>query len=109
VADREEHVFHHQREPGDTSNRWMVLQDGVLTIEGHDLGRSVEEVWGYPEYEFVRTVEAAGVARVRTLLGVPAGAALLPALAARCPTSYLLEQFLRDEGIESAFWSRVGD
>lgn len=56
-----------------------------LVIDGYDIGRTVEEVWGDSDYEYVLTLPAESVARLYALLGVAAGdrRALLKALEAR--------------------------
>ena len=86
--------------------------DGTLRLEGHDLGPFVQQFFGHSEYEFVRTVSASGVDRLRHELGLGPDRDLISALATRFQGqggSSLLEKFLAAKGIESEFWSRVGD
>ncbi len=90
-----------------------LLDDGSLQIEGHDLGRGVENFWGsgLDEYEFSRTVPPDGVIRLRAILDLGDGDDLLGTLHARYGRpggTRELEQLLRDRGIESQFWNRVG-
>ena len=51
---------------------WFILdaylRDGDLVLEGHDMGRTVEEFWGEDEYEYWYVVRSANVERVRTML-----------------------------------------
>lgn len=85
-------------------------EDGTLVIEGHDLGSGVSNAWGdgLTEYEFVRTVSPAAVAELR--LGLSIGDdPILEALGSRFETTRALEAYLEANGIETAFWSRVGD
>jgi hypothetical protein len=84
-------------------------EDGSLAISGHDLGRGVERFFGCGEYEFERLLSAPAVKALYELLTVPADADLLAAIADRFPSGSGLEAFVRDHGIESQFWNRVGD
>jgi hypothetical protein len=85
--------------------------DGSLTIEGQDLGDSPSAAYGGSEFEFARTVNAEGVAQLRSALGLGDGADLLGAIRREFETSGTrgLEGFLGLQGIRSEFWSRVGD
>jgi hypothetical protein len=85
-------------------------EDGTLIIEGHDLGSGVSDAWGdgLTEYEFVRTVSPAAVEELRQSLGIGNGP-LLDALNSRFETTIALEEYLKVNGIETTFWSRVGD
>lgn len=85
------------------------LQDGNLVIEGWDHGDGVERIFGYREYEWVWTVKAGDVARLRAALGD--GPDLTGALAARFSGEAAadLGPFLDAEGIPYEVWSRHGD
>ena len=85
-------------------------EDGTLVIEGHDLGSGVSDFWGdgLTEYEFTRTLSPAAVAELRLSLGI-GDAPLLEALGSRFETTGELEEYLKVNGIETTFWSRVGD
>ena len=85
-----------------------LTEDGGLAIRGQDLGRGVEEFFGGSEYEFERRLCAHATNALRELLGVPAGGDLLTAIADRFPESSDLEDFIKEHGVESQFWSRVG-
>jgi hypothetical protein len=94
--------------------RFVSLNDaGDLVIEGHDLGRGVESVWGVGlrEYEFVRTVRAAELPALRRLLKVTGSSDLLDALEDRYAGqgTHELEKVLEEASIESEFQSRIGD
>ncbi|HUR85713.1 MAG TPA: hypothetical protein VMY78_10245 [Solirubrobacteraceae bacterium] len=98
----------------DSSHRWVTLHDdGRLEIAGQDLGPKVERFFGEgAEYEFARSVAPEGVARLRALLGAAPDADLLEAIRERFNgpgASHALEKFVEEHGIESTFWSRVGD
>ena len=84
--------------------------DGSLVIEGQDLGSGVSDFWGagLSEYEFTRTLSTAAVTELRRALGI-GEAPLLEAVASRFKTTGDLESYLKATGIESTFWSRVGD
>ena len=89
----------------------VLADNGVLRIEGQDLGSGVESVFGagYTEYEYGLTIRATDVAVLLAALGAEAD--VLSALqryysnpGAEDPAS-----FLKANGISYAFWSRVGD
>lgn len=84
--------------------------DGGLLIEGHDLGGEVSGFWGdgLTEYEFERRLDAGGVAELRRAAGL-GETPLLRAIRDRFDSTAELERFLKVHGIESSFWSRVGD
>jgi hypothetical protein len=94
-------------------HRWLTLHDdGRLEIGGQDIGPIVERFLGGREYEFARTVAPEAIPGVRALLGLGAGDDLLDALCARFTgpgASDQLERYLQENGIETSFWSRVGD
>lgn len=86
--------------------------DGTLVLEGHDLGEGVRAIFGFDEYEFVRTLAADAVARLCAALRVADSSALRPALAARFARpggARAFEEFLVAESIPSSFWNRIGD
>jgi hypothetical protein len=85
-----------------------VETDGGLTIQGHDLGRDVEAVFGCREYEFTRRLSRRETAALRRLLGVKRRGDLLGAVAERFPATADLERFLQHHGIDGTFWSRTG-
>lgn len=87
-----------------------LQEDGSLVIEGHDIGRGVSDFWGAEssEYEFARTVAPSAVAQLRVAAALD-DSNLLQALKSRFGTTAELETFLSDHGIETTFWSRVGD
>jgi hypothetical protein len=97
-------------ERGSYRRELHVDKDGTLIIEGHDLGSGVSNFWGdgLTEYEFTRTLSPAAVAELRLSLGV-AEAPLLEALGSQFETTGALEEYLKVNGIETTFWSRVGD
>lgn len=84
--------------------------DGGLLIEGHDLGDAVSGSWGdgLTEYEFLRRLDDRGVAELRRVAGL-GDAPLLRAIRDRFASAAELERFLKVHGIESTFWSRVGN
>ena len=89
-----------------------LAPDGSLRLEGHDLGPFVERFFGQSEYEFVRTVSPSGVDQLRRELSLGPDEDLISTLATRFQGpggSSLLVKFLAAKGIESEFWSRVGD
>ncbi len=60
------------------------------------------------EYEFIRTLAPAAVAALRSSLGI-GDAPLLEAMGSRFQTTDALEDYLKVNGIETTFWSRVGE
>lgn len=85
-----------------------LTEDGGLAIRGHDLGRGVEDFFGGSEYEFERRLSAQETKAVSELLSVPVEGDLLAAISGRFPSGSGLEDFIKEHGIESQFWSRVG-
>ncbi len=61
------------------------FEDDELIIDGYDIGKTVEGVWGDSDYEYVMTIPAESVRPLYGLLGVKAGdrRSLLKALAKR--------------------------
>jgi hypothetical protein len=96
-----------------TCVRWVSLTpDGSLRLEGHDLGPMVQQFFGHSEYEFVRSVPASGVDRLRNALGLGTDDDLIATLAAQFQGeggSSRLEKFFESQAIESEFWNRIGD
>ncbi|MFC7625473.1 hypothetical protein [Microlunatus sp. GCM10028923] len=119
LQDRERSAVHLTLEQTDDDRgfsvrRVLFADDGGLTIEGHDLGVGVERFFGEgnTEYEFTRTVTAAGVGRLREVLDLDPEADLGDELRRRFAHpggSAELERTLKDHGIETTFWSRVGE
>lgn len=86
-----------------------LTDDGGLMIEGHDLGGGVEQFFGAYEYEFKKQFSSDAVARLRDLLGLESDDELLPTIKEQFTYTDDLEEFLRDNGIDGKFWSRVGN
>ena len=86
-----------------------ALRGGDLVIEGWDHGEGVERVFGYREYEWVWTVKAEDVPRLREALGDPPD--LTSALRGRFSGGAAAElgPFLDSRGIPYETWSRIGD
>lgn len=61
------------------------FDEDELIIDGYDIGKTVEEVWGHSDYEYMTTIPPAGVVALCELLDVEAGdrKKLLNALAKR--------------------------
>lgn len=99
----------------ETGRSWSltarITAAGDLIIEGHDLSADLSGIFGegVREYEYVITVRAGDLAGL--LQALDAGADLLQALKTRFgpPQSLPVRAFLKDYGIESEFWSRMGD
>jgi hypothetical protein len=96
-------------ERGSTFREVEFRDDGSVAILGQDLGGAPQDFWGCREYEFARHVAAADVPALRQALGVSAGGDLLAAIAERFTRSADLEAFIKEHGIPSEFWSRIGD
>lgn len=86
-----------------------LASNGDLVIEGHDLGKGVEDFFGHREYEFERRLSPPEVARLREVLGIAGDAELLPTIKERFAHTSELEKLLVEHGIAGQFWSRVGD
>ena len=85
-------------------------EDGTVEISGQDFGSGVSDFWGdgLTEYEFIRTLSPDAVAALRLSLDI-GDAPLLEALGFRFETTDALEDYLQVNGIETTFWSRVGE
>jgi hypothetical protein len=99
--------------PDDRGSSYRAIHladDGSLVIEGQDMGSGVSDFFGagFSEYEFYRTVRPTGVAQLGELVGI-GRVNILDGLREHFGTTRALEQFLEENGIESEFWSRVGD
>lgn len=105
----EQHTFADVRDEKGMYKRWVTLNADTLTIEGHDLGDGVREIYGFDEYEFERTLDAAGVAQLRQHMGVSDDDSLIAAIAKRFESSVDLERFIEAHEIASEFWNRIGD
>ena len=86
-----------------------ALTGGDLVIEGLDHGAGVERIFGYREYEWVWTVKADDVPRLRAALGDPPD--LTEALHRQFSgeAAAELKPFLDSKGIPYEAWSRIGD
>lgn len=85
-----------------------LAPDGTLTLLGQDLNPA--NPWG-AEYEYALTVRPADLPRVVAALGGSDGDDVLALLQANAElvVGRGEQRFLREAGIEPAFWSRVGD
>ena len=97
------------RDMHDTRYLGARMSEGTLLIEGQDIGRAVEEIFGYREYEWAYAIRPPEVAKLVAALG--SGTDVLAALAARFSgeNAAYLHDFLNDHDIHYEFWSRVGD
>ncbi len=86
-----------------------LTESGDLLVEGHDLGPGVEQIFGYPEYEWVWTIRAGDIPALLRALGGDSGvlAALSQHFAGERAAGLL--PFLEDHGIPLERWSRIGD
>ena len=99
---------------GDFLRRWVPLDDdGDLRVEGQDLGRTVEEIWGdgLREYEFIRTVRKEHVPLLIDALGGQPGDDVLDLIEQRFAGQGTneLEKLIQEHDVPNEFWSRVGD
>lgn len=103
-------VLRQERSPGNSRHlSAQITADGNLLIQGQDLGRAVEEVFGSGEVEWEWTVKAGHIAAFLTALG--AAGDILAALQARFsgPDAAGLHAFMKSHAIPFESWSRVGD
>jgi hypothetical protein len=86
-----------------------LTEAGDLLIEGHDLGKGVEEFFGYREYEWDWTVRAGDIPALLTALGEDSD--VLTALSRRFSGDQAagLLSFLEEHGVPHESWSRTGD
>ena len=113
-------VLRDERTPTD----WRSLSarlgpEGDLIVDGHDLGKSVESLFGCREYEWNLTVAAIDTPKLTAALSGGDGLlarlrrrrGLLDALMQRFSgvNADQLEPFLKENDISYSFWNRVGD
>ena len=88
-----------------------ISDDGTLTIEGQEIGDSVERFFGtgYHEYEWTWTIESKDIAQLKSALDSVDD--VLVALAKRFSNDAAVElqPFLDKHGIPYECWSRIGD
>lgn len=82
---------------------------GELVIEGQDLGKRVEGVFGCSEYEFIRRLSLDETEQLRRVFGLHAGEGLLATISQSFNSTSELESLLKQHGIAGKFWNRVGD
>ncbi|HTU69524.1 MAG TPA: hypothetical protein VMF11_04310 [Candidatus Baltobacteraceae bacterium] len=107
-----------------TSTDWRSLSarlgpEGDLIVEGQDLGKGVESLFGYNEYEWTLTVAAVDTPKLLAALKRGQGPfdllrcrrGLLDALRRRFhqSTASQLEPFLKENGVPYSFWNSIGD
>lgn len=97
-----------QRDEKGLMYRAVRLAGERLIVEGHDLGRGVEEFWGMSEYEFTRTYTAEQTSELAAALGCTLDD-LLTTVKARFSATSELEKFALAHGLKPDHWSRVGD
>lgn len=106
-------VLRDEKTATDRRSLWVrVTDDGVLRIEGQDLGDSVEHHFGdgIREYEWSTEVNAEDLPRLVAALGGAAGANVLDVIRATCTADpALLERTIREADIPRRFWNRMGD
>lgn len=88
--------------------RSVVLRGERLVIEGHDLGRAVQDAFGHEEREFTRALDRWAMRRLCTLLGCDRDD-LVGTIAERFDSSHQLESFLEEHGVPSVLEVRTGD
>lgn len=81
------------------------FDDGKLIIEGQDIGKTVEEVWGDSDYEYSVTIPSNEVIKLYALFQVKEGDenGLLKAIADKYNTNTCYSEFrdfLKENGIE---------
>ncbi|MDE2165114.1 MAG: hypothetical protein KGJ66_02095 [Alphaproteobacteria bacterium] len=110
-------VLRQERTPTDRRSFTARLgPEGDLIIEGQDLGKGIESLSSFREYEWSLTVATADIPKLLAALKDgqgPFGAArgVLRALQRRFSGSKAseLEPFLKEQGIPYSFWNRIGD
>lgn len=80
------HTLFHHKDKGIEITIEAYFREGLLVIDGYDIGPRVAEAWGDSDCEYNMTLGAESVARLYLLFGVDAGAKeeLLSTLAQHC-------------------------
>ena len=90
-----------------------LTDDDALVLRGHDVGAGVSKVFGAgrDEYEFVASIDRAGVLRLREVMGLVAGDDLRTALEARFAVpggAHAYQALLKEHDIPTEFWNHIG-
>lgn len=96
-----------------------IAPEGDLIVEGHDLGKGVDSLLDYREYEWTITIASAHTAALLNALNggrswlalLLRRRSLLNAMRGRFAGDRAsgLEPFLKEHGIPYTLWNRIGD
>jgi hypothetical protein len=113
MASMEVTLVHTRDEEGTRSVWARMTPEGILVIEGQDLGPGVSAFFGpsNTEYEYEVTVVTENLPRLMQLLGAAPGVWVLDALAARFSgqEAHKLRTFLEQNGLAGPGWTRIGE
>ena len=101
-----------RREQSATNSRYLSAEinaDGDLVFEGQDLGKRVEDIFGYSEYEWVWTVKAKDLALFEKALGCSGDLLEHIERTFSHENAAQLYDFLQTHKIPFETWSRIGD
>ncbi len=103
-------AMYHFKSPGINIYIDIYFDGEKLVVEGQDIGKAVAEYWGDSDYEYIRTLPAESVAKLRKVLHLPEDAKeeLLEMLCVMFSGNNCfseLSDFLEQHNIESEYFS----
>lgn len=102
-------LYAERHERGSYYLRASLGNDRTLVFSGQDLGASVEDHFGYPEYEYIIRVAPEEVRKLMRVLGQSGD--VLDAVEkhfANDDIAWRPRSWLDEQGIEWEFWARTG-
>ncbi len=99
-------------ENGPGGNRYLsayINGGGDLIFEGRDLGKGVDDIFGYAEYEWYQTIRKEHLEKLCQALGNTTELLAMIKQKFHGEGSSQISSFLQEHDIPVEFWSRVGD
>lgn len=68
-----EKTLYHQEHSSIKIDILLGFEEEVLKLDGYDIGKDVEKVWGDSDYEYTITVKGKSLTKLYRLRGIPLG------------------------------------